>query len=106
MADRTRPAVVPPDRSPPVEPGGEPVVWFDMPDGLRVGLRPIHPDDREALMEGFASLSEDSRYHRFLTSRGFATRSIISRSPGFNERDSNRLRRPTNGHSSGACHST
>ena len=38
-----------------------------MPDGAQVGLRPVHPADRELLMEGFAALSEDSRYHRFLT---------------------------------------
>ena len=43
------------------------MVWFEMADGLRVGLRPIHPDDREALAEGFWNLSEDSRYHRFLS---------------------------------------
>lgn len=48
-------------------PGEEPIVWFKMGDGLQAGLRPIHPDDREALMEGFHALSSDSRYHRFLS---------------------------------------
>ncbi|MCJ7725554.1 MAG: GNAT family N-acetyltransferase [Acidimicrobiia bacterium] len=42
-------------------------MWFEMTDGLQVGLRPIHPDDREALIEGFQALSSDSRYHRFLS---------------------------------------
>jgi acetyltransferase len=45
----------------------EPIVWFEMPTGLIVGLRPIHPEDRDALMEGFQTLSEDSRYQRFLS---------------------------------------
>lgn len=43
------------------------MAWFGLPDGLRLGLRPIHPDDREALVEGFGAMSEYSRYHRFLT---------------------------------------
>jgi acetyltransferase len=59
---------VPPDRvEPGPPPGDEPIVWFELADGLEVGLRPIHPDDRDALVEGFAGLSEHSRYHRFLT---------------------------------------
>lgn len=63
-----RPRFIPPlDLRPPPGPGAEPVVWFQMPDGLEVGLRPIHPEDREALSEGFRALSDDSRYHRFLT---------------------------------------
>jgi len=67
-SDRTRPRFIPPRRVlPRPPPGEEPIVWFEMPDGLQVGLRPIHPDDRDALMEGFRSLSADSRYHRFLT---------------------------------------
>ena len=36
-------------------------------DGSRVVVRPIEPDDKEALLEGFAHLSEDSRYRRFLS---------------------------------------
>ncbi len=50
-------------------PGGPPsteLVWFDLPNGLRVGLRPVHPEDRDALREGFARLSKESRYRRFL----------------------------------------
>lgn len=66
--DRAPPRFVPPgDVMPRPAAGEEPIVWFEMPGGLRVGLRPIHPDDREALTEGFRNLSEDSRYHRFLT---------------------------------------
>ncbi len=64
---RALPRFVPPgDVLPQPAAGEEPIVWFEMADGLRVGLRPIHPDDREALAEGFRNLSEDSRYHRFL----------------------------------------
>jgi len=66
--DRPPPRFVPPaDVLPRPAADEEPIVWFELSDGLRVGLRPIHPDDREALAEGFRNLSEDSRYHRFLT---------------------------------------
>ncbi|MDX1690203.1 MAG: GNAT family N-acetyltransferase [Acidimicrobiia bacterium] len=41
------------------------VVWFDIA-GTAVGLRPIHPDDRDALLEGFLDMSDRSRYQRFL----------------------------------------
>jgi RimJ/RimL family protein N-acetyltransferase len=68
MSNASQPEFIPPDRvQPPPPPGEEPIVWFELPDGLTVGLRPIHPEDRAALVEGFAGLSEDSRYHRFLT---------------------------------------
>jgi RimJ/RimL family protein N-acetyltransferase len=63
-----RPRFIPPRQvEPQPGPHEEPIVWFEMPNGLRVGLRPIHPDDREALVEGFRALSDDSRYQRFLT---------------------------------------
>jgi RimJ/RimL family protein N-acetyltransferase len=68
MVDRPVPEFVPPERvMPRPAPGEEPVVWFVLPDGGEVGLRPIHAEDREALVEGFRALSEDSRYRRFLT---------------------------------------
>jgi GNAT superfamily N-acetyltransferase len=35
-------------------------------DGTRVLVRPIEPDDRERLLEGFEHLSDESRYRRFL----------------------------------------
>jgi len=35
-------------------------------DGSRVVIRPIEPEDREALDEGFRRLSPESRYRRFL----------------------------------------
>ena len=38
-------------------------------DGGRVVVRPITPEDRDALREGFARLSDASRRFRFLTSR-------------------------------------
>ena len=34
-------------------------------DGSRVAIRPIEPDDREELAEGFERLSAESRYRRF-----------------------------------------
>jgi nucleotide-binding universal stress UspA family protein/GNAT superfamily N-acetyltransferase len=37
-------------------------------DGARVVVRPIAPDDREALRAGFERLSPESRYRRFFTS--------------------------------------
>lgn len=37
-------------------------------DGTRILVRPVLPEDRERLREGFARLSARSRYRRFLTS--------------------------------------
>jgi nucleotide-binding universal stress UspA family protein len=36
-------------------------------DGSRIGIRPITPDDREALAGGFERLSPESRYRRFFS---------------------------------------
>jgi RimJ/RimL family protein N-acetyltransferase len=36
-------------------------------DGSSIVVRPIRPDDKGALEQGFARLSEQSRYQRFLT---------------------------------------
>jgi RimJ/RimL family protein N-acetyltransferase len=36
-------------------------------DGSEVEVRPIEPDDKERLREGFAAMSMESRYQRFLT---------------------------------------
>ncbi len=49
-----------------VGPDDAEIVWFVLGGGERVGLRPIHAEDRPALLEGFAELSEESRYQRFL----------------------------------------
>ncbi len=38
-------------------------------DGRRLWLRPIRPDDKQALLEAFEKLSETSRYQRFLSER-------------------------------------
>lgn len=38
--------------------------------GLRIVIRPLHPEDRAELAEGFEGLSERSRYLRFLTGKG------------------------------------
>ena len=42
-------------------------VEVELRDESWVGIRPIRPDDKEALLEGFERLSEESRYKRFLT---------------------------------------
>ena len=34
-------------------------------DGAAVVIRPIEPEDREAIVEGFERLSPESRYRRF-----------------------------------------
>lgn len=39
-------------------------------DGTRVVIRPIRPEDKEALLRGFEQLSEHSRYRRFFTDKG------------------------------------
>ena len=41
-------------------------VWFRLPDGLPLGLRPIHPEDRDSLVAGLVDLSPDSPYRRLL----------------------------------------
>jgi RimJ/RimL family protein N-acetyltransferase len=37
-------------------------------DGTPIYFRPIEPDDKQRLVDGFASLSPESRYRRFFTS--------------------------------------
>ncbi len=49
-----------------IGPSDDEVLWFELAGGERVGLRPIHRADRPALLQGFAGLSEESRYQRFL----------------------------------------
>ena len=41
-------------------------VWFRLPDGLPVSLRPVHPFDQDILLEGLAAASPDSRFRRFI----------------------------------------
>jgi len=36
-------------------------------DGTRIAIRPLEPEDRDALAEGFQHLSAESRYLRFFT---------------------------------------
>ena len=67
MSRHRPPSLIPPELAPAADPRGEPIVWLELADGRPVGLRPVHPEDRDLLKEGFAALSEDSRYHRFLT---------------------------------------
>ena len=40
-----------------------------LPDGARVGLRPIAPEDAPLIAASFARLSKESRYRRFFTHR-------------------------------------
>lgn len=53
----------PPDR--PLPRDERDLVWLSL-DGLPIGLRPIRSEDKSALIEGFARLSEQTRYQRFL----------------------------------------
>jgi RimJ/RimL family protein N-acetyltransferase len=46
---------------------GSDVVRVALRDGSIVVVRPIRPDDREAVRDGFTRLSEQSRYQRFMT---------------------------------------
>ena len=46
-------------------------------DGSRVVVRPIEPDDKEALLQGFENLSDESRYRRFFTPTPRLTRSQL-----------------------------
>src|SRR5437868_3966984 len=38
-----------------------------LPDGTEIRIRPIGPEDRDALAEGFEKLSPESRYRRFFS---------------------------------------
>lgn len=42
-------------------------------DGQRVHLRPMRPDDKQMLLDGFETLSPDSRYARFMSSKASLT---------------------------------
>jgi GNAT superfamily N-acetyltransferase len=44
----------------------------------QVEIRPIEPDDRDALARGFDRLSEESRYRRFLSPRGPLSQAELS----------------------------
>jgi GNAT superfamily N-acetyltransferase len=44
----------------------------------QVEIRPIEPDDRDALARGFDRLSEQSRYRRFLSPRGPLSQAELS----------------------------
>jgi GNAT superfamily N-acetyltransferase len=43
------------------------LVEVELRDESWVGIRPIQPDDKDALLAGFRRLSPESRYKRFLT---------------------------------------
>lgn len=40
---------------------------MELPDGARVAVRPVRPDDKEAIADGFRRMGERSRYQRFMT---------------------------------------
>lgn len=40
---------------------------IELRDGSQIEIRPISPDDKRALVDGFERLSPESRYRRFLT---------------------------------------
>jgi GNAT superfamily N-acetyltransferase len=50
--------------------GLPPARELELPGGARILVRPILPEDKERLREGFVRLSAQSRYRRFLTSLG------------------------------------
>jgi GNAT superfamily N-acetyltransferase len=43
-----------------------PAAWATLGDGSRVLLRPVHPDDKRLLVEGFGRMSPRARFQRFL----------------------------------------
>ena len=45
--------------------------------GLRVVIRPLRPEDRAQLADGFEGLSERSRYLRFLTGKGRLSEHVL-----------------------------
>jgi len=45
-------------------------IEFALRDGTRIVVRPVLPEDKERLRDGFALLSPRSRYRRFLTALG------------------------------------
>jgi acetyltransferase len=38
-----------------------------LPDGTEIVIRPLHPEDRDLINEGFSLLGPDSRYQRYFT---------------------------------------
>ncbi len=59
-----------------LEPSGDYIAHGRLANGLRVAVRPLHAEDRDAVRAGFAVLSERSRNSRFVTSN-----------PSLNERE-------------------
>lgn len=49
-----------------------------LPDGLLVRLRPIVPEDKEELARGYAQLSQESRFRRFLAPPGHLTPEMLA----------------------------
>jgi GNAT superfamily N-acetyltransferase len=60
-----------------MDPGDQGTV--SLRDGSRVRIRPIEPGDREDLADGFARLSPDSRYRRFLAPKPRLTEADLDR---------------------------
>ena len=56
-------------------------------DGTRIHTRPLRPDDREKLRNGFARMSSESKYRRFFsapTQLSEATLDYLTRTDGWN----------------------
>lgn len=53
-------------------------IEIELRDQSWAAIRPIRPDDKEALLAGFERLSDDSRYKRFLTPMETLTRSQLA----------------------------
>src|ERR687896_201320 len=39
----------------------------ELPSGIRIKIRPIIPEDKQRLVDGFERLSPESRYRRFMS---------------------------------------
>lgn len=50
-------------------------VWLH--DGGRILMRPILPEDKQLLLDGFERLSEDSRYRRFMGVKRLTERDLV-----------------------------
>jgi RimJ/RimL family protein N-acetyltransferase len=60
---------------------------FRSRDGVRLTVRPIRGDDRDALQGAFRRLSPSSRYRRFLTAKEHLTESELTRLTEVDHRD-------------------
>jgi RimJ/RimL family protein N-acetyltransferase len=62
-------------------------VEVELRDGSRVRVRPIEPDDRDALAAAFERLSDRSRYRRFLAATPRLTSTVLTYLTGVDHHD-------------------